>query len=326
MSYTREQNITASQILKDRHSAALSAHDVRHAKVVREVPVIAQYEAQLAQTGLDVIKAVGMGEDAQQYIEGLAQVNLNIQKCIKDELVSHGYPENYLDTPWTCPKCEDTGVVGGYICDCKKEVLRQLNVADLESSSPAAVCRFDNFSLDYYSDRPDPMFGISPRERAEEIFEYCRDYADDFDAHSGSLYMNGATGLGKTHLSLAIANVVARKGYNIVYGSAQNILSGLEREKFGGNNSGEEETRVLNCDLLIIDDLGSEFTNTFGTAEIYNIINTRINLDKPVIISTNLSEVEFEKRYSQRVLSRIIGNYTSLSFAGKDIRQIKNSD
>ena len=155
-----------------------------------------------------------------------------------------------------------------------------------------------------------------------EIFEYCRCYADDFGKCSDSLFMHGATGLGKTHLSLAIANVVVEKGFEVIYGSAQNLLSSLEREKFGGG-SGEMEKELLDCDLLIIDDLGSEFSTQFTVACIYNIINTRINLGKPVIISTNLTGEELEAKYTQRITSRIIGSYVSLLFIGKDIRQLK---
>ena len=135
--------------------------------------------------------------------------------------------------------------------------------------------------------------------------------------------MHGATGLGKTHLSLAIANEVTKKGFQVVYDTAQNIFSSLEKEKFSYNNSYDRENEILGCDLLIIDDLGSEFITNFTTAALYNIINTRINRSKPVIISTNLTETELEDKYTQRVTSRIIGNYVSLLFLGKDIRQLK---
>ena len=157
-----------------------------------------------------------------------------------------------------------------------------------------------------------------------EILEYCKCYAEDFSPDSESLYMHGATGLGKTHLSLAIANVVAEKGFRVIYDSAQNLLSSLEKEKFSYSNSGEREKEVLECDLLIIDDLGSEFSTQFTTAAVYNIVNTRNNRSKPVIISTNLTDTELEAKYSQRITSRIIGEYVSLLFIGRDIRQLKN--
>jgi DNA replication protein DnaC len=155
------------------------------------------------------------------------------------------------------------------------------------------------------------------------VLEYCKNYAEDFGTDSESLYLHGATGLGKTHISLAIANTVAEKGYSVIYDTAQNILSSLEREKFGHNNNGEREKEILECDLLIIDDLGSEFSTQFTVAAIYNIINTRLLSSKPTIISTNLSIDELTDRYTPRVTSRIVGCYTIKQFKGSDIRQQK---
>ncbi len=323
MSYTPEILREANQIISRRRSEAQSTYDARHLEILREIPEVKQYESHMAETGLAVIKALGMGSDSERYLNELSRTNLHVQSCIRAELKKHGYPENYLEVPYTCKKCEDTGFVGGFACSCRKELLRKLNIDALCKTSPAALCRFDNFSLDYYSDKTDEKYGVSPREKAEEIFEYCKAYAEDFEKNSGSLYVWGATGLGKTHLSLAIANVVAENGFDVLYGSAQNILSNLEREKFDRGNRNDAEKRVLGCELLIIDDLGSEFSTQFTVSALYNIINTRINLSLPVIISTNLSHAEMEARYSQRIVSRIIGNYESMMFIGRDIRQIK---
>lgn len=324
MSYSKENTELAASILSDRRNNAQRIREERHSSVIAKVPNITEYERQLSNTGLATIKALAMGENAEKYIRELSQVNLHIQDLIKSELVRNGYPEDYLDIPYTCKKCEDTGYVGGYSCTCRKELLTQLAVQDLERVSPAAKCRFDNFTTDYYSDVPDTRYGISPKEKMTDIYEYCKCYAEDFGPHSSSLYMSGATGLGKTHLSLAIANVAVRKGYKVIYGSAQNLLSELEKEKFSYSDSNEISEGMVNCDLLIIDDLGSEFSTQFTVASLYNLINSRINLSKPTIISTNLTEEELEKKYTQRVTSRIIGGFTPLLFMGRDIRQIKN--
>ncbi|MBQ8016279.1 MAG: ATP-binding protein, partial [Clostridia bacterium] len=226
-------------------------------------------------------------------------------------------------TPYTCKKCNDSGFYEGYACECRKELLKETAKLELSNISPSNKCSFDNFSTDYYPSPIDAALGVSPQKRMASILEYCKCYADDFDSDSESLYMHGATGLGKTHLSLAIANVVAANGYRVIYDTAQNIFSSLEKEKFSYSGNGEREKEILDCDLLIIDDLGSEFSTQFTTAAAYNIINTRMNRSKPVIISTNLTETELEAKYSQRVTSRIIGNYVSLLFLGKDIRQLK---
>lgn len=325
MSYSKSTLSKASQILESRRNKAQRIQIARNLEVTEKIPLISKYESQLSETGLAVVKAIGMGSDAKKYIEELSQLNLSVQESIKKLLKENGYPEDYLETPYTCCECQDSGFVGGYVCKCKKALLKELARKELSDISQSDKCSFDNFSLEYYSAPIDSTLGVSPRNRMRSILEYCKCYADDFDCESESLYMHGSTGLGKTHLSLAIANVVAENGYRVIYDTAQNLLSSLEREKFSHTNSGERENEILDCDLLIIDDLGSEFSTQFTIAAIYNIVNTRINRSKPVIISTNLTGSELEEKYSQRVTSRIIGNYVSLKFIGEDIRQLKKN-
>lgn len=324
MSYSKATLSKATQIIESRRNKAQRTQLARHLEVTEKLPIISKYEEELSVTGLAAAKAIGMGKDANKYIEELSSLNLSIQDAIKSVLKENGYPENYLEVPYTCPKCQDTGFSGGYVCECRKELLKELAGLELASVSPSEKCRFDNFSLDYYPLPVDSRLGISPQKRMSEIFEYCKCYAEDFSPESESLYMHGATGLGKTHLSLAIANVVAEKGFRVIYDSAQNLLSSLEKEKFSYSNTGEREKEILDCDLLIIDDLGSEFSTQFTTSAVYNIVNTRNNRSKPVIISTNLTDTELEAKYSQRITSRIIGEYVSLLFIGRDIRQLKN--
>ena len=324
MSYSKATLSEAKRILENRRNKAQRIQIARNLEITEKIPLISKYEAQLSETGLSVVRAIGMGSDAKEYIDNLSQLNLSIQESIKKLLKENGYPENYLETPYTCPECQDTGFKGGYVCECRKELLKELAKKELACVSQSDKCSFENFELEYYPESINPNLGISPRKRMSSIFEYCKCYAEDFDSESESLYMHGSTGLGKTHLSLAIANVVAEKGYRVIYDTAQNILSSLEREKFSHSNTGERENEILDCDLLIIDDLGSEFSSQFTVAAVYNIVNTRINRSKPVIISTNLTISELEAKYSQRVTSRIIGNYVSLLFVGDDIRQIKN--
>ena len=157
-----------------------------------------------------------------------------------------------------------------------------------------------------------------------EILALCRQYADNFDERSENLFMTGNTGLGKTHLSLAIAGEVIRKGYDVIYNSAQNLFNELQKEYFGKPETrGQYESLVLECDLLIIDDLGVEFSTQFTRAELYNILNTRLNAHLPTIISTNLDYKEIEEQYTMRVSSRLIGEFLRLKFIGGDVRQEK---
>ena len=155
-------------------------------------------------------------------------------------------------------------------------------------------------------------------------YRYCKNYADNFSLKSPSLILYGATGLGKTHLSLAIAGEVIGKGFGVIYGSAQNLLNRLENEKFGrSGQDGDTLSLLLECDLLILDDLGAEFSTAFTLSAIYNIINSRMLASLPTIISTNLEPGELDKKYDQRIASRILGSFTPVYFCGRDIRQLK---
>jgi DNA replication protein DnaC len=158
----------------------------------------------------------------------------------------------------------------------------------------------------------------------EGVLRFCRSYAENFGTDSPSILMTGATGLGKTHLSLAIAQSAIDRGFGVIYGSAQNFMLQLERERFGRAPAGSESERhLLECDLLILDDLGAEFITPFVISTVYNLINTRLMSGLPTIISTNLTIKELEEKYSPRIVSRIIGSYRVLHFIGKDVRQLK---
>lgn len=329
MSYSRKVYARTASELERRRDKAERTQSMRRAEVYAKIPELIYIDREIASAGAEVIRAIGMGENAQQFIEELAKKNLASQQRRKDILKENGYPEDYLDAEYTCKKCRDTGFIGGVMCDCYKALLRDTALAELNELSPSARSTFENFNINYYPDAVDPATGINPRCRMKEILDFCRDYAADFATDSPSLLLYGATGLGKTHLSLAIASEAVKKGYGVIYGSAQNLMSRLEKEHFSsGRNSEYEgsEQALLECDLLMIDDLGAEFSTQFTVAELYNIINTRIMSRLPVIISTNLTPDGLEQKYTQRITSRIIGNYISLYFCGKDIRQIKNTE
>lgn len=222
---------------------------------------------------------------------------------------------------YVCPLCEDTGYVGGKVCSCVDEIAKGIEHERLKREMPIDECRFDNFDLKFY---PESSGGADPRKRMVQVFKACREYALGFGKDTaGNLLLLGETGLGKTHLSLAIANEVIDKGYSVVYGSIQNIINGMASENFSYNSTTSYTDSVLGCDLLIIDDLGAEMITSFSKSCVYNIINTRILKNLPTVISTNIKLDELDGVYSPRVTSRIIGNYTPLQFLGNDIRQIK---
>ena len=319
MAYSRDTYEKAEQELKKRRSEALFNRSVHHDEAVRKIPEILELEETMARAGLDTIKAVGMGADGENYIMNLARINLDAQARRKELLVSNGFPEDWLDVKYTCKKCEDKGSVNGYVCDCFKTLLRSIEYEKLCSQLPVDKCRFDNFRLDYYPEGA----GISPKKRMESVFGYCKAYAEDFGKGSPSLLLYGMTGLGKTHLSLAIAGKAVERGHGVIYTTSQNLFNRLEREKFGRSEDNTTEQSILDCDLLIIDDLGAEFSTQFTVSVLYNIINCRDLEGRPTIISTNLTPEKIKDVYSDRIASRILSNYVILQFDGADIRQLK---
>ena len=319
MAYSKETYKKAEQELAQRRSRALAEREEHHRIAVESVPEILETEERMSAAGLATIKALGMGAvDAKNYIKKLAEINLNAQSQRRLFLKKAGFPEDWLDVHYTCPKCEDKGFVNGIMCDCFKDLLKSLEYEKLCSKLPIDSCRFDNFKLDYYPDGA----GTSPRRRMESVLNYCKTYATDFSRRSPSLLLYGKTGLGKTHLSLAVAGKAVESGYGVIYTSAQNLFNKLEKEKFGRSDGNTEET-IFDCDLLIIDDLGAEFTTQFTVSALYNIINSRELEGKPTIISTNLTPEQLTSAYSERIASRILSNFVMLYFDGSDIRQIK---
>lgn len=319
MAYSKETYKKAEQELAERRSRALAEREEHHRIAVAAVPEILETEEKMSSAGLATIKALGMGaDDAKEYIRKLSEINLAAQTQRSLLLKNAGFPENWLNVRYSCKKCEDKGFVNGIMCDCFKELLKSLEYEKLCSNLPVNNCRFDNFKLDYY---PEGV-GTSPRRRMESVLDFCKTYAAEFSQKSSSLLLYGHTGLGKTHLSLAIAGKVVEAGYGVIYSSAQNLFNKLEKEKFG-RSDGNTEENILGCDLLIIDDLGAEFTTQFTVSALYNIVNSRELEGKPTIISTNLTPEQLLSTYSERIASRILNNYTLLRFDGTDIRQIK---
>ena len=319
MAYSKETYKKAEQELAERRSRALAEREEHHRIAVAAVPEILETEEKMSSAGLATIKALGMGaDDAKEYIRKLSEINLAAQTQRSLLLKNAGFPENWLNVRYSCKKCEDKGFVNGIMCDCFKELLKSLEYEKLCSNLPVNNCRFDNFKLDYYPEGA----GTSPRRRMESVLDFCKTYAAEFSQKSSSLLLYGHTGLGKTHLSLAIAGKVVAAGHGVHYASAHNLFNKLEKEKFG-RSDGNTEENILGCDLLIIDDLGAEFTTQFTVSALYNIVNSRELEGKPTIISTNLTPEQLLSTYSERIASRILNNYTLLRFDGTDIRQIK---
>lgn len=323
MGYSKDIYDEAISELELRRSRAEFDNEARRAEFFEKFPRALEIERTLAKTSNMAARAVFADRiGVREMLEKLKVQNLSLQAEQKSILEKNGYPVNYLDIDYSCKKCNDRGFIDGRMCDCMRKLLREKAYDKLNKASPLSLSDFSTFSLEYYSKALVGDGKYSPYSRMENIFNFCQNYAINFTPTSESLLFQGNSGLGKTHLSLAIAREVIEKGYGVIYTSAPDILSKLESERFGGErNTDATENLLKECDLLIIDDLGTEFLTAFTLSKIYNIINTRMLLKKPTIVSTNLTLKELQKNYSPRMVSRIIGEMTRLPFIGEDIRQ-----
>ena len=299
----------------------IEKNEVRKKQFYKKFSKAKDIESQLSRTAIDSAKAILSGANAKEKLTELKNKNLALQKELETLLISANLPIDYLDVKYNCNNCKDMGYIDGVMCDCLKNLIKKITYKNLNRLSPLSLSTFEAFNINFYPDKASGD-GVNIKSHMEKIFNFCKNYAGTFNEKSENLFLQGATGLGKTHLSLAIANSVINSGYNVIYTSAPNILSKLEKEHFNHNFQDEEtEKHLTECDLLILDDIGTEFQTSFSNAMIYNIINSRIMFQKPTIISTNLSFKEIQSAYSKRLVSRIMGRYKRLFFLGNDIRQ-----
>ena len=325
MGYSKKVSDKAAEIIRERHMKAERDCDFRRDMLFEKLPEAQEYERKIASCAIEAGRAVVKGGDVKTELEKLRVKSLSLQTEYEQFLAEHGYSIKDTEPDYFCKKCNDTGYVEldnrTVVCDCLKRTLVECACDELNRSSPLSLCTFRDFKLEYYSDVKDDEYPRSPRAQMRNHLDFCLKYAENFRKDSKSIFMKGKTGLGKTHLSLSIANEIIKKGFGVIYVSAPVLVSQLENERFSRDNKEfSVEQTVLDCDLLIIDDLGTEFTTSFSTTAIYNIFNSRLLMKKPMIINTNMSLQELEKTYNQRFVSRVIGEAVRLDFYGDDIR------
>lgn len=295
------------------------------AEAYAKVPRIREIDMLLRRTMVQAAQAAFLqGSDGKELLEKARLQNLELQQE-RALLAYENFEEGYLDETPICEVCGGTGYVGSTMCECLAELCRQEQKKEIAVLTGGKES-FSQFRLDYYSDYTDSKYGASPRAIMERNFQSCRKYAAGFTPNSGNLLFVGSTGLGKTFLSACIARVVSETGHSVVYDTAAHIFERFEAQKFSRDETGgadEDVSRLLRCDLLIIDDLGTELTTEFVRSAFYQIVNTRLMTNKKTIISTNLSPAELSRRYGANILSRIEGAYRILPFFGDDIRKQK---
>ncbi len=272
---------------------------------------------EIASNAAGAAKTVLRGGNVRAEMEKLRSRAAELNREYDGLLAQNGLSRRDVTPQYSCPYCQDAGFTDGRMCSCLKQLQRSLAYEKLSMNVPLERSTFEAFSLDYYRD-DDRAY-----RQMENILRVCRSYAEKFRADSPSLLFKGGTGLGKTHLSLAIAGEVIQKGFGVIYGSAQSFAVALEKERFDRRDPedlGDTHSQLLACDLLILDDLGTEFSSSYVNAALYDVVNARMLAEKPTIISTNLSMKEMEERYSERFASRIAGYYGKLEFLGGDVR------
>lgn len=323
MGYSSIVYKAAADRLFERRLKAEKEADRRKAEIYRKLPRTKELEKEISRCGIQAARAVIGGGDVTEEMKNLRDRNLAMQSELAEILTSNGYDKDVFEPSYRCKRCNDTGYYEEngrtLVCNCLKQALVSCACEELNRTAPLSLSTFESFSLDYYDKEIDSKTGISPYNHMSKILRYCRSYADIFAKNSESILMKGATGLGKTHLSLAIANEVIKKGYGVIYVSAPSLMQKLEKQHFSRDDDSAIDM-LVECDLLIVDDLGTEFHGQFSVSQMYNIFNSRMLANKPIIINTNLTLRELEKIYTERFVSRIIGNAQKLDFLGRDIR------
>ena len=294
------------------------------AQAYAQVPRIKEIDMQLRRTMAQAAQAAFLqGTDGRELLEQVREENLQLQRE-RAGLAAEYFEEGFLDDSPICEVCGGSGYVGTTMCECLRELCRQEQKKEVSILSGSKET-FNQFRLDYYPDRVDPKYGASPRTIMERNFQNCRRYALTFTPHAGNLLFVGGTGLGKTFLSACIARAVADRGYSVVYESAAHLFGKLEQAKFSPSEEARREAaRFTECDLLIVDDLGTEMPGQFVTAALYSLLNDRLLGNLPMVISTNLNLEELSRRYSPQIASRLHGSFQRLTFVGEDIRVLKN--
>ncbi len=303
----------------------------RHSEVYSRAPRISAIDARMREQMAEIVRmTIAKRPDIRQQVELLKDENLELQAERAELLTANGFATDYLDDICTCKKCGDTGIYNDSVCECLDRLYNKELTKELGTLLRRGDESFENFNLKLYGDETDERYNVVPRLVMTKTLEICRRFADNFPNVSSNLLMQGDTGLGKTYLSACIARAVADKGCSVCYDSAFTALEYFDKQKFGRDAEDWEAAdrrvkRMLDCDLMILDDLGTEMTTPMSLSALYTLINTRLVNGKRMIISTNLMDEDIKKRYTPQIASRLVGEFLHLPFAGRDIRLIKQN-
>ena len=304
-----------------RQTARANAEDAR-AAAEAAVPALRHAEEEVRVRGVRCALAGASGKDRTAAAAALAKAKQDLTAL----LASSGRPADALEPHFTCKKCQDTGTFEGHTCICVHKLMQKLRREEIESLSSLSISSFDTMELRYYPNTMDDKLGEPVRSYMGSLLAELRAYAEEFDRSSESLMLFGNAGLGKTHAALAIAGIVLEKDFNVIYVSSPDFFSKLEALHFGADPGGEEETLLqtaAGADLLILDDLGTEFNSSFFLSTLYSLLNNRLGAHLPTIVTTNITDgALLEKLYTEKISSRLSA-FVPCLFAGQDIRSQK---
>lgn len=320
MAYSKEVVIRARERLAGMKADKESLTQQRLSEAYRQIPRLWEIDRLLRQTMAAAVQtAFSKGGDVQATMQQVRQENLRLQQE-RRELIEANFRPGWLDETSVCSHCGGSGYIGSTMCRCLSQLCLEEQKKEL-SLLAGSDASFDQFRLEYYEDAVAPNLGVNIRTVMAKTFDICLQYARNFSASSENLLFSGDTGLGKTFLSACIAKEVAAKGFSVAYESAVHLLTNMERAKFENDETARDKVqRYTDCDLMIIDDLGTEIVGQFTLTALYTLINDRILSGKPTIISTNLTTDGIARRYNPQIASRLRGNFRRVAFVGEDIR------
>ena len=305
-------------VARRRQTARANAEDAR-AEAEAAIPALRHAEEEVRVRGIRCALAGAAGKDRTSAAAALTEA----KQALVTLLASSGRPADALEPRFTCKKCQDTGTFEGHTCTCVHKLMQKLRREEIESLSSLSISSFDTMELRYYPNTVDEKLGESARSYMAGLLQELRTYAEEFDHDSESLMLFGNAGLGKTHAALAIAGIVLEKDFDVIYVSSPDFFAKLEALHFGSDPSGEEETLLqtaAGADLLILDDLGTEFNSSFFLSTLYSLLNNRLGAHLPTIVTTNITDgALLEKLYTEKISSRL-SSFVPCLFVGNDIR------
>lgn len=332
------KNEQYNQILREYDKRQLENHRILREKqdaIYEAIPALKELDHAIASNATKAIKLSLLGDE--DALKRLRSDNKELSENKKALLMAHGYPQDYLTLTYTCPDCKDTGYITDEVwpdedhillsknkCHCFKQAIVDLLYHQSNIRNAIEKENFATFSYDYFDqDFVDPASGITSYENMVDIVAFCQRFIQNFDTKFENILLYGNSGAGKTFLSNCIAKELIESAHTVIYLTAFELFDILEKHKFSKTNDytiQEQFEGILDCDLLIIDDLGTELANSFTNSQLYTCLNERLLSEKSTIISTNLSLDDLAEQYSERIFSRIASGYTILKLFGRDIR------